>query len=318
MAAEPTNEQLREWLRRLEPWLNDQDMLERSICALAAGVHWPVTIRALLAAREELEKLKRFLSLIEAIDERDSQIADLRSAIVIAHGKGLSVNWVYTDAQTTLDLLVAECVTTRQERDAARAGEARLREAAEKTREFISQMFANKGFDTNQWEKGYNAGILSALDHHNRILKPALSSTADSAKWLEDRLIKAHNDAQVHMASAVAEAAREAVHNFRELLAKSSRVQIKHISRDEQAVDYAVSQTIAEAEQRGYERSKGEVDGWKATVSYLNAQIDKLRLTIASAETLLDEGHVSEAIAELAAGRTNGVFRLSERRSADA
>lgn len=55
------------------------------------------------------------------IEELKAEQDRLTTAILNAHGKALPENWVYTDSQTTLDLLVAECACARVERDRLRA-----------------------------------------------------------------------------------------------------------------------------------------------------------------------------------------------------
>lgn len=65
---------------------------------------------------ETLHKIKnRALSA----DDWHTRYDAIQTAILKAHST-LPANWVYTDSQTTLDLLVAEIITTRHEREAWR------------------------------------------------------------------------------------------------------------------------------------------------------------------------------------------------------
>lgn len=48
------------------------------------------------------------------------RLMKLETAILVAHTKALPPSWVYTDADTTLDLLVAEITTLRSEQEELR------------------------------------------------------------------------------------------------------------------------------------------------------------------------------------------------------
>ncbi len=64
---------------------------------------------------------------LDRLREQDAnRIAELETAILKAHGRALPANWVYTDPQTTLDLLVAECAALRAENESLKTENAPL------------------------------------------------------------------------------------------------------------------------------------------------------------------------------------------------
>lgn len=63
----------------------------------------------------------------------------LQEAIIAAHGRALPENWVYQGPLESIDLLVAEILTAREERKVAEASEAQLaRMAGEYERRFMA------------------------------------------------------------------------------------------------------------------------------------------------------------------------------------
>ncbi len=65
-----------------------------------------------IAGQFQLRALK-----LAALEARQKKLVE---ALLIAHGKALPANWVYTDSETTIDLLVAEITTLRTELAALR------------------------------------------------------------------------------------------------------------------------------------------------------------------------------------------------------
>lgn len=55
--------------------------------------------------------------LAEELSRLKSHDAKLQEAVIEAHVRALPANWVYQDSVTSVDLLAAECITLRQERD---------------------------------------------------------------------------------------------------------------------------------------------------------------------------------------------------------
>lgn len=204
---EPTNEQLREWREKAKAgrW-----QYVRHHCEV---------IDALLAAREEIAAL---------IDERNLQIAALQIRLKDAERdyddmRRFQAKFIQADQERYS--LRGELEAAREsyrrlepcghpgnfqmgdehghftcvvcERDAARAGEARLREA-------LTALFADhKNLYEQLADDDPEPDSTAALCER---CEDALSSTADSAKWLEERIIKAHSDAQAHTAAAVRDA----------------------------------------------------------------------------------------------------------------
>ena len=73
---------------------------------------------------------------VKTITEHDGK---LQEAIIAAHGRALPDNWVYQGPLESIDLLVAEILTSRKERETAEASEAQLaRMAGEYERRFMA------------------------------------------------------------------------------------------------------------------------------------------------------------------------------------
>jgi len=97
--------------------------------------------------REELascsERVRTYIMGLEAaakqLDRLREYDSKLQEAVISAHGRALPENWVYQGPLESIDLLVAEILTVRKERETAEASEAQLaRMAGEYERRFMA------------------------------------------------------------------------------------------------------------------------------------------------------------------------------------
>lgn len=257
---EPTNEQLRERLAYVESG--------RALVPRLAGE----TIRALLAAREELAA--REIECKAFSEDTNEQIAGLRNKLADRDVQIAALRVRAESAEKGLENMGACLVETgkaeealERERDSLRAEAARLREALKTLvdrLDFIHEDPLYKSVWIHYMVHG-NRYSGPQYDRELTASKAALAATpADSAKWLEEKLAESRRNAwrQQHQALvSVLQDARKDPRDARGVLGERDAFRDNLVA------------LISEAEQRGYERGKpdGEINRLKA--DYLDQQL---------------------------------------------
>lgn len=65
------------------------------------------------------------LAVKNVLENEHKRLNEIQNHIMNAHGKALPQNWVYTDSETTIDLMVAEVLALRAEQEASHHHNAR-------------------------------------------------------------------------------------------------------------------------------------------------------------------------------------------------
>jgi len=95
---------------------------------------------------------ERFIAMVtEDKTKLRAELGRVTGLVLDAHGQALPPNWVYSDTQTTLDLLVAEITTLREEKKQVERERDALREALQQIADGCVKCFA-EGVPSGDYE----------------------------------------------------------------------------------------------------------------------------------------------------------------------
>lgn len=157
------------------------------------------------------------------------------------------------------------------ERDAARAGEARMRKIAEEIVPYVQKRadelhaVADKlpaPIEFRERNRGAGTALHNVANEIGSFFINEISASADSAKWLKERLAEARKDEGRRFHASLTRACE---------IARTEPQHIDLIGKPGDSFGGALRALVAEAEQRGYERGKaeGEIAGLRRVSALL-------------------------------------------------